>query len=176
MKRKTAFLLALLAAVLVAAGPAFGEGLKIAVIDVNKILNESKAGKEARKKMEARYEELKQKIEKANGEARAMKEELDKQKILLGKEKVKEKEEALAAKVGELRQLTQQSEQEMQNRQKELTREVLKLVEGKIDKVVAEEKIDLLLDRSSGVVHADSALDITGKVLSRVDQEKAGGK
>jgi len=176
MRRGTTTLLVALAAMLCVAGSAFGEGPKIAVIDINKILNQSEAGKVARKKMEARYEELKKKIEKLNGEAQTMKEELDKQKILLGKEKVKEREEALAAKVGELRQLTQESEREMQNRQKELTGEVLKFVEGKIDKVVEEEKIDLLLDRSSGVVHAASGLDITEKVLSRVNQEKAGGK
>lgn len=176
MRQGKAFLLVALAAALFAVQPVFAEGLKIAVIDVNRILNESEAGKAARKKMEARYEELKKNIEKVNEEARTMKEELDKQKILLGKEKVKEREEALAAKVGELRQLTQQGEKEMQSRQGELTREILKMVEGKIDKVVEEEKIDLLLDRSSGVVHATASLDITEKVLTRVNQEKAGGK
>lgn len=176
MRKRTVIFLAAFAAAWLVVQPAFGEGLKIAVIDVNKILNESEAGKAARKKMEARYEELKKKIDTATEEARTMKEELDKQKILLGKEKVKEREEALAAKVGELRQLTQQSEKEMQTRQGELTREVLKVVEGKIDRVVEAEKIDLLLDRSSGVVHAETSLDITEKVLELVNQEKAGGK
>ncbi len=175
MRKGTAILVAALAAVLFTARPVLSEGLKIAVIDVNKILNESEAGKEARKKMEARYEELKKKIEKVNQEARTMKDELDKQKILLGKEKAREREEALAGKVGELRQLTQEAEKEMQVRQGELTREILKRVEGKIDKVVEEEKIDLLLDRGSGVVHAATSLDITEKVLSLVNQEKAGG-
>lgn len=175
MRKGAAILVAALAAVLFTARPVLSEGLKIAVIDVNKILNESEAGKEARKKMEARYEELKKKIEKVNQEARTMKEELDKQKILLGKEKAREREEALAGKVGELRQLTQEAEKEMQARQGELTREILKRVEGKIDKVVEEEKIDLLLDRGSGVVHAATSLDITDKVLSLVNQEKAGG-
>lgn len=175
MRKGTAVFIAVLAAVLFAARPALSEGIKIAVIDVNRILNESEAGKVARKKMEDRYEELKKKIEKVNQEARKMKEDLDKQKILLGKEKVKEREDALAAKVGELRQLTQESEKEMQARQGELTREILKVVEGKIDKVVEEEKIDLLLERGSGVIHAKSTLDITEKVLSRVNKEKAGG-
>ena len=175
MRKGAAILVAALAAVLFTARPVLSEGLKIAVIDVNKILNESEAGKEARKKMEARYEELKKKIEKVNQEARTMKEELDKQKILLGKEKAREREEALAGKVGELRQLTQEAEKEMQARQGELTREILKRVEGKIDKVVEEEKIDLLIDRGSGVVHAATSLDITEKVLSLVNQEKAGG-
>lgn len=174
--KKAAFLLVMAVAAMWAVRPAFAEGLKVAVIDVNRILNESAAGKEARKKMEARYEELKKKVEKMNEEARKMKEDLDKQKILLGKEKVKEKEEALAAKVADLRQLTQESEKEMQTRQEELTRGILKVVEGKIETLVAEEKIDLLLEKSSGVVHASPAMDVTAKVLERMNQEGAGGK
>lgn len=173
--RKTVFV-AIVAAALAAAGPAPGGEIKIAVIDVNRILNESEAGKAARTKMEARYEELKKKIEGVSEDARKIKEELDKQKILLGKEKLKEREDALAAKVAELRTLTQESEREMQARQGEVTRDVLKLIEGKIDKVVEEEKIELLLDRSSGVVHSDPSLDITAKVLERVNKEMAGGK
>lgn len=167
---------AILAAALAGAAPALGGEIKIAVIDVNRILNESEAGKAARTKMEARYEELKKKIEGMSEDARKMKEELDKQKILLGKEKLKEREDALAAKVAELRTLTQESEREMQARQGEVTRDVLKLIEGKIDKVVEEDKIDLLLDRSSGVVHSDPSLDITAKVLERVNKEKPDGK
>lgn len=170
------FLVAVFAAALVAAGPARAEAVKIAVIDVNKVLNESEAGKAAKRKMEDRYEELKKKINSMNEEARKMKEDLDKQKILLGKEKLKEKEEALNAKVAELRQITQESEKEMQNRQGELTREVLKIVEKLVDKIVKEEKIDLLLERATGVIHFDPSLDITAKVLDLVNKEKPGGK
>lgn len=169
-------LAAMVAAVLTSAGPVSAEGLKVAVIDVNKVLNESEAGKAARKKMEDRYEQLKKKIETISEEARKMKEDLDKQKILLGKEKLKEREEALNTKVSELRQITQESEREMQNRQGELTREVLKIVEAQVDKIVKDEKIDLLLERSSGVIHFHPSMDITSKVLDLVNKEKSGGK
>src|SRR3972149_2503978 len=128
-----------LAAAAMAASSAFGEGLKVAVIDVNKVLNESEAGKAAKKKM-------------------------------------KEREEALNAKVAELRQLSQESEKEMQNRQGEITRGVLRIVEAQVDKVVKEEKIDLLLERRSGVVHSNPSLDITAKVLDLVNKENPGGK
>src|SRR4030042_6378795 len=103
----------LLAAAVLAASSSFAEGLKVAVIDVNKGMNESEAGKAARKKMGDRDEELKKQIDARGEEARKMKEELDKQKILLGKEKLKEREDALNAKVAELRQLTQEAEKEM---------------------------------------------------------------
>ena len=157
-------------------GVAFAEGLKVAVIDVNKVLNDSEAGKDAKKKMEARYEDLKKKIDVKNGEAKKMKDDLDKQKILLGKEKVKEREEALKAKIDELRQLTQESEKEMQSRQGEMTREILKTIEARLDKYVADEKIDLVLEKSAGVIHSNPSMDITGKVLELVNKEKPGAK
>src|SRR3972149_530168 len=165
-----------LAAAAMAARSAVGEGLKVAVIDVNKVLNESEAGKAAKKKMEDRYEELKKKIDARSEEARKMKEDLDKQKILLGKEKLKEREEALNAKVAELRQLSQESEKEMQKREGEITRGVLRIVEAQVDKVVKEEKMDLLLERGSGGVHSNPSLDITAKVLDLVNKENPGGK
>lgn len=162
---------AVVAAATGAAGAAFAEGLKVAVIDVNKVLNESEVGKDAKKKMESRFEELKKKIDVKNDEARKMKDDLDKQKILLGKDKLKEKEDALGAKVTELRQLTQEAEKEMQSRQGELSRSVLKLIEVQVDKVVAQEKIDLVIERAAGVVHVNPSLDITGKVLELVNKE-----
>lgn len=171
------WLAAALAAMLAIAGPAGAEGIKVAVIDVNRILNESEAGKAAKKRMEDRYEELKKKIDGKQEEAKKLKEEIDKQKILLGKDKLKEKEDALNAKVTELRQMTQDAEKEMQTRQGEQTREILKVIETQLDKVVAQEKFDLVLDKTQGaVVHANPAIDITAKVQELVNKEKAGGK
>jgi outer membrane protein len=152
-------------------GASFAEGLRVAVIDVNKILNESEAGQAAKKRMEARYEELKKTIDSKQEEARKIKEELDKQKVMVGKEKLKEKEDALQAKMNELRQLTQEGEKEMQARQGELTREVLKSVEAKVDVVVKAEKLDLVLEKSAGVVHVADSLDITQRVLKMVNED-----
>jgi len=154
-------------------GSALAEGPRVAVIDVNKILNESDAGVAAKKKMESRYEELKKKIDATQEEARKLKEELDRQKVMLGKEKLKEKEDALQAKLNELRQLTQEGEQEMQKRQGEFTREVLKQIEAQIDVLVKAEKYDLVLERSAGVVYFNESLNITQRVLQMVNK---GGK
>ena len=172
--KKTGMILVAAAVAAVFAGTAIAEGLRVAVIDVNKILNESEAGKAAKKKMEARYEELKKTIDSKQGEARKIKEEIDKQKVMVGKEKLKEKEDALQAKVNELRQLTQEGEREMQTRQAELTREVLKSVEGKVDTIVKADKLDLVLEKSSGVIHYNPSMDITQRVLDMVNAEGKG--
>lgn len=168
--RKAGIILVAAAVAAVFAGTSLAEGLRVAVIDVNKILNESEAGQAAKKKMEARYEELKKSIDVKQEEARKIKEEIDKQKVMLGKEKLKEKEDALQAKVNELRQLTQDGEKEMQSRQGEQTREVLKIIEVHLDAVVKAEKLDLVLERSAGVVHFAESLDITRRVLDLVNK------
>ncbi|HZL97435.1 MAG TPA: OmpH family outer membrane protein [Terriglobales bacterium] len=167
--RKAGIILVAAAVAAIFAGTSLAEGLRVAIIDVNKILNDSEAGKGAKKKMEARYEELKKTIDAKQEEARKIKEEIDKQKVMVGKEKLKEKEDALQAKVNELRQLTQEGEREMQTRQSELTRDVLKSVESKVDVVVKADKLDLVLEKSAGVVHYNPSMDITQRVLALVN-------
>jgi len=167
--RKAGIILVAAAIAAVFAGTSLAEGLRVAVIDVNKILNDSEAGKAAKKAMEGRYEELKKTIDVKQEEARKIKEEIDKQKVMVGKEKLKEKEDALQAKINELRQLTQEGEREMQTRQGEFTREVLKTIEAKVDVVVKADKLDLVLEKSAGVVHFNDSMDITPRVLALVN-------
>jgi len=170
---KTLIMAVVMAAALVFAGVASADGLKVAVIDINRILNESEAGKVAKKKIEGRYEELKKKVEEKQEEAKKLKDEIDKQKIILGKEKLKEKEDSLNAKIGELRQMTQEAEKEMQTRQGELTQDVLKSIKVKLEKLVTDEKIDLVLDQAQGgVVHFNPSIDLTARVLDLVNKEK----
>ena len=168
--RKAAIILAAVLVTAIFTGTSLAEGLRVGVIDMNKILNESDAGQAAKKKMGARYEELKKAIDLKQEEARKIKEEIDKQKVMLGKEKLKEKEDALQAKVNELRQMTQEGEQEMQGRQAEFTREVLKSVETKIDVVVKAEKLDLVLEKTAGVVYFNPSMDISPRVLALVNE------
>jgi hypothetical protein len=87
------------------AGTAIAEGLRVAVIDVNKILNESEAGRRRRRWRPGTGAEENDRFEA--GEARKIKEEIDKQKVMVAR-KSSEKEDALQAKVNELRQLTQE--------------------------------------------------------------------
>jgi outer membrane protein len=168
--RKAGIILVAAMVTAIFAGTSLAEGLRVAVIDMNKILNESVAGQAAKKKMEARYEELKKAIDVKQEEARKLKDEIDKQKVMLGKEKLKEKEDALQAKINELRQMTQEGEQEMQARQAEFTREVLKSVQSKIDIVVKAEKFDLVLEKTAGVIHFNPSMDISSRVLALVNE------
>ena len=49
-------------------------------------------------------------------------------------------------------------------------RDVLKQIEGQVDVVVKAEKLDLVLERSAGVVYFDESMDITQRVLELVNR------
>jgi outer membrane protein len=184
MKKRCFVLVAAAAAAILAAGtlPARAEGPKIAVIDVGRILNESEPGKVAKKKLEARFEELRKDVDGKKEEAQKLKEEIDKMKVLMDKEKgkgkLKEKEERFAAKVAEYEKSRQEAEKEMQGRQTAMGRDIVKVIEGKVMALVAEEKIDLLLDSAQGnvVLHVAPSLDITSKVLDMVNKDSEASK
>lgn len=184
MQKRSMLLVAAAVAAILSAGtlPARAEGVKIAVIDVGRILNESEPGKIAKKKLESRFEELRKGVDSKKEEAQKLKEELEKMKVLMdkdkGKSKLKEKEERFAAKVAEFEKVRQEAEKEMQGRQAEMGREIIKVIEGKVMTVVNEDKIDLLLDSAQGnvVLHVAPALDITSKVLEMVNKDVEASK
>jgi Skp family chaperone for outer membrane proteins len=170
------------AAVLACATVAGAEGIRVAVVDVAKVLNGSEAGKTARKNLEGRFEELRKGVEAKREEARKAKEELDALKVLYdkgkGKEKLKVKEDALQGKAEEYQKAVQEAEKEMRGKEQEMSRSIQKIIEEKVNAIVQEEKIDLLLDAQQGgtVLHFAQAMDLTAKVLERVNAETSGEK
>lgn len=149
------------------------QNIIIGVIDVNKVLNESKEGIEAKEKMKGRYDELQKKLDAKQDELKKMKEEIDKQKIILGKEKIKEKEDGLEKEMVEFRTVVAESEKEMRDTESAYTQGILKKIKEIVERYVEEKGFNLVIDRSGGVVHADEELDITEDVLEILNKEYA---
>jgi outer membrane protein len=182
MISKKCFTAAVAAACLAASTAAWAEGIRIAIVDVAKVLNDCQAGKAAKKTLESRFDELRKGIDAKREAAKKAKEELEGLKVIYdkskGKEKLKAKEDALQAKVEEYQKEVQEAEKEMRGKEQEITRSINRIIEEKVNRMVAEEKIDLLLDAQQGgtVLHFVPSLDITAKVLALVDAETSSGE
>lgn len=157
------------------ARPLFADDFKIGVVDVNKILNESKEGADAKNKMKVRYDELQKKLSDKQESLKKMKDDIEKQKILLGKEKLKEKEDELDKELVEFRKIVAESEKEMRDTESAYTQEILSKIKGTVEKIVKEKGLNLVVDRSGGIVYADDQLDITPEVLEKLDKEYESG-
>jgi len=154
----------------------YAADLKIAVVDMNKIMNSSKEGGSAKGAMKKRYEELKGRIDKRQDELKKMKEDIEKKKIILGKEKMQEKEKEFEKKMVDFRKLVSESEKEMRETETAHTKEILKKIKEVVVRKVKAKGYTLVIDRTGSVVYADESLDLSGSVLDTLNKEFKGEK
>ncbi|RMG70426.1 MAG: OmpH family outer membrane protein [Nitrospirae bacterium] len=154
---------------------AYSEGLKIAVVDLQKALNESEGGKNAKKSLEELIKSKQKLIDEKGKEIEQMKTELDKQSAVLSKEALQKKQDELDKKIREYKRYVQDSQEEVKKKENELTAEILKDLARIIEKIGQEEGYSLILEKAKGVVLFNSeAVDITNRVIERYNKELKG--
>jgi Skp family chaperone for outer membrane proteins len=142
----------------------------IAVVNTDKIKNNTKAGQSIAKQLEALEKAFKEKATKLAQEFDNKKQELDKQKSLLSKEAFAAKEAEFSAKLAESRKSLQQEAQKLQQMQQNALAEFNALARSVIEEVVKEGKY-LHVFPSEVMIYADSKSDVTDKVVTGIDKK-----
>lgn len=150
---------------------AFAAKVKIGLIDVQKIMRESKAAKRAQavflKDREAKMAILMGRQE----EVRSLENELKKEGRKMSPSVRKEKTERLARQIKELRRLRSDLEEELKKKNAELKRKLLQEIREVVEEFAKKENYTVILEKSS-VVAADKAIDITDKIIRLYDAVK----
>jgi outer membrane protein len=169
-------LIALLLSMPAAAAPPKAKGkaegdLKIGVVDMQKIMRESKAAKNAqlvfRKDLDAKRSVLTAKEK----EIRVMEEELKSGTAKMTEEDRRHKAEKLAKEVRELKLTSGDMEEELKRKDRELTQKIVGEVMKVINAHVKKENYTLIFERST-VMAADEAVDITDAIIKLYDAGK----
>lgn len=145
--------------------------VKIGVLDIQKIMRESKAAKNARtlfqKDVEAKRDTLKAKEK----EIRLLEEEIKTADPKMSPETRRDKEFKLSREVKELQRLGADLEEELKKKDVELTRKLIGEIMQIVQSFAKKEHYTLILERAS-VVTADNAIDITDKIIKLYDAQK----
>ncbi|WAS97653.1 OmpH family outer membrane protein [Nannocystis punicea] len=136
----------------------------VAVVDMQKVLADTKQGQAARKKLEdsskAKQEKLEQKRKKLEADT-------GKLKSLQG-EKLAAAEEALQKEYMEMQQIYMTMQQELSQQESRVLEDIYKNCQTIIDKLAAEKNVDLVLIRDdSTVLFVEPGLDITVELVKR---------
>jgi outer membrane protein len=146
-------------------------GIKIGYVDLQKVQQESKAGKDAYKTMEKLFKDKQAQLDQRQNEIEKMMGELDKQSALLATEVRKQKEEKLQKDYKELQRFKSDSEEELNKKKAEMAKQMFQEVSAVINKFGKEEGYTLILERSV-VLYAPEAVDITDKIVKAYDDSK----
>ncbi|RUM88742.1 MAG: hypothetical protein DSZ24_02855 [Thermodesulfatator sp.] len=145
--------------------------LKIAVIDLQKVVRSSKAGQEAMKKLRARFEKWKAKLEAKQKEIQAFQEEMQKKAPLLSEEARAEKQREYQKMVREYRAMQEDAQFEMKEAEKKALQPIFKDLEKVLKELAQKEGYDLILEKNMpGVYWASPKIDISEHVVQLYNQ------
>jgi outer membrane protein len=155
-----------------------GSGLRVAVIDTEKILLSSVSGKKAiaelKKAQEAKEADLRAKQQ----EIKELQDKLQQGRLSLAQEKLTEMEKQLEDKGIALRRLSDDASRELNKKKDELLGSIDEKVMPVINQIGKEQGYTMIFRKfESGLIYADDAIDITAAVVQRLDaQAAAAGK
>lgn len=144
--------------------------IKIGVVDLQKALEGSAAGKEAYKLLKSDYEQKQEKIRQRQDALQKMRTELDSKGSVLKDMVRRDKEEEYQKSLVDLRRFVSDSNQEMQRRERDLAAKILAELMEIAKKIGEEEGYTLVLERREGVIYNAASINLTDKVIKRYDQ------
>lgn len=156
--------------------PAEAPGVaKLAVIDVQRILTDSAAGKEVLAKLKQLQEAKQADLKARQAEVTALRDRLAEGRLTLSEDALAQMEKELEDALIGLRRLQDDADRELQKERDEafagIEREVLPI----IGEVGEEMGFTLILNKfQSGLLFASDSVDITNTILQRFDRGAAG--
>ncbi|MCX5849815.1 MAG: OmpH family outer membrane protein [Deltaproteobacteria bacterium] len=142
---------------------------KIGVVDINKIMRESKAAKNARaiyqKDLESKKAIIKEKRDRVANLEKDVKNTNQKSPAW------KEKSEKLAQEFKELKRLGSDLDEQLKKKDAELTQKIFVDIQQIINKLMSSENYSLIMEKKS-LLAASDGLDITDKIIKIYDAQR----
>lgn len=151
------------------------DAVKFGAIDVQKILNESEAGKKAKSDLESLIKAKQSTIDEKGKAIEKLKADIEKQASVLSADARKTKEDELEKAIREYQRIVQDSQSEIKKKEAELTDAILKDTRELIEKTGEEEGYMLIIEKGM-VLYSSKGIDITDTVLKRYDESKKSKK
>jgi len=164
-------------AVAALAAPMFAQNTpaRVAVIDVQKVLTQSTAGKAAYDKLKKIQEDRVEKAKAMDEEMRKLDSDINTKKISLSEDKLAEMQKQLADKRISMQRYAQDADREIgEARDRELQALEVK-IKPVIDAIGKEMGIAMIFNKfESGLVYASEAIDITDTVIKKFNESQGG--
>ena len=165
-------LLAGILACCIAATPVFAADVKMGYIDMQRALNTSEAGKEAKEQLAARVKKYQEEINVKQEDIKKLKDELEKQGLLLSESARAAKEKDYQLRLKEFQRFTKDAQDELQGKDEEFTRKILEGMEKIIQEFGRKNGYSFIFVKNEGMLFADDKADVTEEVLKLLNASR----
>ena len=155
-----------LAVSLATAAVGLAQELKIAYVDLQKALNDSTAGQQARERFKKQVDRLQVDLKKQKDELEALKGQLEKKAVVMKAEELRDMEKEYQRKMRDFERAYKDSQGELQLKDNELTAELIKEIAVVIEAYGRKGGYTIILERSSSsVLYGSPQVDITEDIV-----------
>lgn len=142
---------------------------KLGYVDVQKALNLSDAGKDAKEQLAGKVKKYQDEINIKQDELKKLKDDLERQGVILSESKKAEKEKDYAAKLKEFQRFTKDAQDELQGKDEELTKKILESFEKVVQKYGRDNGYTFIFARTGteGIIFFDEKIDLTDELVKQ---------
>ena len=147
-------------------------GARIGVVDLQKVLIETEAGKKARETLGTFMKNRQAVVELEEKELKRMEEDLIKQASVLSAAAKKDREDQLRRRVVEFQQRANDLNREVQEKQKEVLEDFRERAERVVGRVAQQLGLSMVMEKGRGgpTVYSDSSLDVSARVIEEFNR------
>lgn len=154
--------------------------VRIAVVDLQRALNETEDGRRAKARLKRLFKQRQEDLDKRQGELKALKEDIEKNIELWSQETKQRRLEEYQKAFVDLQQQYVEYQRELAEREAEATGEIVQRMQTILRRIGQAEGYTLIIERNeAGVVWVPTNLDLTDDVIQRYNagegREEGGG-
>jgi len=138
---------------------------KLAVVDLQRALEETEDGKKAKAKLKADFDRKQQELDAKQDELKKIKEDLDKKLPLMKPEAADAEKKKFQDRFVELQQTYQRLQQDLAKKEQDATSGIFRKLSTVVGTIAEREHFAMVLEKNSAVVWSQPALDITNEVI-----------
>ena len=148
---------------------------KVAFVDLQRALEETKDGQAAKNRLKSDFDQKRKELDAKQEELKKMKEDFDKKSALMKEDAKQKMQQEMGMRLQQLQETYARLQGDLQKKEAEATRGILAKLSGVVQKIAEREHFMLVLERSSSVVYGQPSLDITNEVIRTYNSAAPGG-
>lgn len=155
---------------------AFGADVaKIGIIDLQKILESSVAGKSIQNELKLQKDKMESDLKQKGAEIETIGKRLEREAMVMSKDMREEKEREQRIKINDFKSLQKKYRTELQKLEAQLMNELQDDLKGLVENIGKKEGYLMIINKL-GVLYAPTSIDITDKVIQQLNDLTAKKK
>jgi outer membrane protein len=148
---------------------------KIGVIDLQKILETSDAGKSIQNELKAQKDKMESDLQQRGAEIETIGKRLERESMVMSKEMREEKEREQRIKINDFKTLQKKYRSELQKLEAQLMNELQNDLKNLVETMGKKEGYLMIINKL-GVLYAPNSIDVTDKVIQQLNAQTAKKK